>query len=383
MKPHRHTTADTNGLPMTFIHTLASATTAAQPVAHVSPWVYAAFITIVLILLALDLGVFHRKAHAPSMRESLAWTAIWISIALLFGGALIYFYEHHVMGLGLKVPVVGQPGETTTVTGVQAGKIYLTAYILEKSLSMDNVFVIAMIFTSLGIPATYQHRVLFWGIIGALIMRGVMIAIGATLIASFVWTVYAFGALLIISAIKMAFSKEEEHDASSSKLVKLLSRIMPISPELDGQKLVSHLGGKWHGTPLLVALLVVETADLMFAVDSIPAVFAITADPFIVFTSNIMAILGLRSLYFCLAAAMRYFKYLKTALIAVLFFVGVKMMLVHTPWKVPTELALGIVLSLLAAGVVASLLANKSKPANTSSDNPADDSSANPSDEHS
>ena len=322
----------------------------------VSPWLYAGFIAIVLFLLALDLGVFHRKAHTPSMRESIGWTAAWISVALLFAGAVYWLYEHSILGLGLAVPIVGSPGEFTTLDGFEATKLYLTAYLVEKSLSMDNVFVIAMIFTSLAIPTQYQHRVLFWGILGALIMRGLMIGVGAVVIAQYAWIVYVFGALLIFSAIKMGLAKEDTKDIRESRIVKLFSRFLPFSRDLDGQKLVSHLGGRWHATPLLVALLVIEASDLMFAIDSIPAVFAITGDPFLVFTSNIMAILGLRSLYFCLASAMTQFRYLKTALIAVLLFVGIKMCLMHTPWKVPPEISLAVVVGLLVSGIAASLL---------------------------
>jgi tellurite resistance protein TerC len=333
-----------------------TALTLASDSLSVSPWVYTGFIAIVLVLLALDLGVFHRKAHAPSMKESVAWTAFWVALALVFGVGVYFLYNGHVMGLGNAVPVVGSPGETTTLDGFEATKLYITAYLVEKSLSMDNVFVIAMIFTSLAIPTMYQHRVLFWGIVGALIMRGLMIGVGAAVVAKFSWIVYVFGALLIFSAIKMALAKEEQHDFHNSRVVRLISRIIPISRDLEGQRLISHIGGRWHGTPLFVALIIVEVTDLMFAVDSIPAVFAITGDPFIVFTSNIMAILGLRSLYFCLASAMTQFKYLKTALIAVLLFVGVKMCLVHTPFKIPAEISLAVVLGLLISGIAASLL---------------------------
>ncbi len=335
----------------------------------VSLWVYAIFIAIVLGLLALDLGVFHRKAHAPSMRESIGWTAFWVALALLFGVGVYFLYDGHVMGLGQAVPVVGSPGETKVVGGFEATKLYITAYLVEKSLSMDNVFVIAMIFTAFGIPAKYQHRVLFWGIVGALLMRGVMIGIGAAVVARFSWIVYVFGGLLIFSAIKMALAKEEQHDFHNSRVVRLIGKVIPISKELEGQRLISHIGGRWHGTPLLVALIIVEITDLMFAVDSIPAVFAISGDPFIVFTSNIMAILGLRSLYFCLASAMGYFKHLKTALIGVLLFVGIKMCLMHTPWKVPTEISLTVVLGLLVAGVVASLITARQS---SGTENPGD-----------
>jgi tellurite resistance protein TerC len=325
----------------------------------VSPWVYAVFVAMVLGLLALDLGVFHRRAHTPSLRESVGWTALWVALALLFGAAVYFLYEGHVMGLGDAVPVVGLPGETMALGGAEAAKLYITAYLVEKSLSMDNVFVIAMIFTGLGIPTMYQHRVLFWGILGALAMRGLMIGLGAAVVASVSWIVYVFGALLIFSALKMALHKDAEHDVYNSRTVRLMGRVLPISRDLEGQRLISHIGWRWHGTPLLVALLVVEATDLMFAVDSIPAVFAITADPFLVFTSNIMAILGLRSLYFCLADAMGRFRHLKTALIAVLLLVGIKMCLVHTAWKIPPEIALSVVLGMLVSGVAASLLTSR------------------------
>lgn len=323
-----------------------------------SPWVYAGFIGIVLLLLAIDLGVFNRKAHAPSMREAVGWSAVWISLALLFSGIVYFLYENHTLGLGRAVPVVGSAGETTTLDGAGAVKVYLTAYLVEKSLSIDNVFVIAMIFSSLAIPVAFQHRVLYWGILGALVMRGLMIGVGSRVIAEFSWIVYVFGGLLVVSALRMAFSREDAHDPRRGRLVRLImGRIIPLSADLDGQRLISPIGGIWHATPLLVALVVIEATDLMFAVDSIPAVFAIIGDPFIVFTSNIMAILGLRSLYFCLASAMMQFRYLKSALVAVLLFVGIKMCLVHTAWKIPAEISLAVILGLLISGITASLLA--------------------------
>lgn len=321
-----------------------------------SPWVYAGFVAIVLALLAFDLGVFNRKAHAPSTREAIGWTVVWVAVALLFGVAVYFLYEHHVLGLGCAVPVVGSPGETMLVGGTEATKLYITAYLVEKSLSMDNVFVIAMIFTSLGIPVAYQHRVLYWGILGALVMRGVMIGLGAAVVTRFSWTVYVFGGLLVVSALRMAFGSEKGPDPEKNRFVRLTSRVLPMSRELEGQRLVSHIGGRWHGTPLFAALIVIEGSDLMFAIDSIPAVFAITGDPFLAFTSNIMAILGLRALYFCLATAMTKFRYLKAALVAVLLFVGLKMCLLHTSWKVPAEVSLAVVIGLLVSGVVASLL---------------------------
>lgn len=261
------------------------------------------------------------------------------------------------MGLGLAVPVLGAPGETVVVGGWEAAKLYLTAYLVEKSLSIDNVFVIAMIFASLGVPARLQHRVLFWGILGALAMRGAMIGLGAGIIGQFSWIVYVFGAVLVIAAVRMALARETGADPKQSWGVRLLGRVIPISDDLDGQRLLTRVDGRWHGTRLLVALVVIETTDLTFAVDSIPAVYAITGDPFLVFTSNIMAILGLRSLYFCLASAITRFRYLRAALVGVLLFVGIKMFLIHTPWKTPPEVSLGVVVGLLASGVAASLLA--------------------------
>ncbi len=322
----------------------------------VSVWVYAGFVALVLGFLALDLGVFNRRAHTPSMREALGWTGVWIGTALVFGVGVYFLYEGHVMGLGLRVPVVGSPGETVTLGGFEAFRLYLTAYLVEKSLSMDNLFVIATIFTSLAIPGAYQHRVLFWGIVGALVLRGVMIALGSVVIASFSWVVYVFGAMLIFAALKMIFAGHEIGDPSENRFVRLMSRVMPVSRELDGRRLVTRIGGTLHATPLLVALVVVELTDVLFAVDSIPAVYAITGDPFIVFTSNIMAILGLRSLYFCLASAITKFRYLKPALIAVLLFVGVKLCLAHTAWKIEPEVSLGVVLGLLLSGIAASLV---------------------------
>ncbi len=317
---------------------------------------YAGFIVLVLALLSLDLGVFHRRAHEPSLGESLAWSAGWIGLAVVFACVVYVLYDHHWGGLGESVPVMGAPGATERVGGWEASKLYLAAYLVEKSLSMDNVFVISMIFSSLAIPVSLQHRVLFWGILGALVMRGAMIGAGAALVAEFWWVSYVFGAVLIISALKMMLSHQGEQDVAHGRLVRLISRFLPVTDRFDGQRLISHMDGKWHATPLLVAMVVVEASDVLFAVDSIPAVFAITGDPFIVFTSNIMAVLGLRSLYFCLASAVLRFRFLKAALVAVLLFVGIKMCLVHTAWKIPAEISVFVVVGLLLAGLLASLL---------------------------
>jgi tellurite resistance protein TerC len=332
------------------IATLTSIASSSSGVA----WLYVGFVLIVLGFLALDLGVFHRTAHAVSMREAVRWTTIWVSCALLFTVAVYSIYQSHWLGVGLSVRQLD--GAMRDVGGWEAAQLFLTGYIIEYSLSMDNIFVIAMIFTYFGTPAKYQHRVLFWGILGALAMRGVMIASGAALIASFSWIIYVFGGFLILTAIKMAVSKHDAIHPEKNIVVRAVRRIMPVSPNYDGQRFFTRLDGKLAATPLFLALVIVEFTDLIFAVDSVPAIFAITADPFLVFTSNVFAVMGLRSLYFLLANLIDRFRYLKPALIGVLLFVGVKMMLVHTPWKIPSGAALGVVLGILATGVFASLM---------------------------
>lgn len=324
---------------------------------------YGIFLAMVVVFLALDLGVFHRKAHVVSFKEATIWTSIWITCALLFNVGVYFLYQNHVFDLGLDVPVLGKPGVTETLAGAEAAKQFFTGYVIEKSLSLDNVFVIAVIFTSLGIPGIYQHRVLFWGILGALVFRAIMIFLGAALVARFAWVSYLFAAILILTAIKMALVKADAHDPSTSVVVRFVRKFIPLTPTFDGQRFFTTINGVRYATPLLLALVLVEFTDVLFAVDSIPAIFAITSDPFLVLTSNIFAILGLRSLYFCLAAAITSFRYLKPALIAVLFFVGIKMALVHTPYKIPTDVSLGVILGTLAVGVIASLLLRKDDPA--------------------
>ncbi len=318
-------------------------------------WAYVGFLGIVCLFLALDLGVFHREAHVVEMREALTWSVVWICTALVFAVAVFFLYDRHWLGLGIDVPQLD--GTTRPlVGGLEAAKLFLTGYVVEKSLSMDNVFVIAMIFGYFATPAKYQHRVLFWGILGALVMRGGMIAVGAQLIHNFSWVIYIFGGFLIITAIKMAVVSSGKIDPEKNLLIRLVRRIMPVSPQYDGQKFFTRLDGHRAATPLFLALVMVEFTDVVFAVDSIPAIFAITADPFLVLTSNVFAILGLRALYFCLAALIDKFRYLKPALVAVLLFVGVKMLLVQTPYKVDTTLSLAVVLTILTLGVVASAI---------------------------
>jgi tellurite resistance protein TerC len=319
-------------------------------------WAYLGFFALVFLFLALDLGVFHRKAHVVGMREAVAWTVVWIAAALVFNVGLYFLYERHWLGLGLQVPQLD--GTTRPIVGgLEAAKLFFAGYVVEKSLSLDNVFIIAMVFGYFGTPPIYQHRVLFWGILGALVMRGAMIAVGAQLIQSFGWVIYLFGGFLILTAIKMAVVSTAGVDPEKNILIRLVRRLMPVTRDYEGQRFLTRVNGRRAATPLFLALVMVEFTDLVFAVDSIPAIFAITADPFLVLTSNVFAILGLRSLYFCLAAAIDQFRYLKPALIGILFFVGVKMLLVHSPWNIDTSVSLAVVLTILTAGVVASVIA--------------------------
>ena len=340
---------------MLLLETLAAVPAALDQIPPIT-WAYVGFFGLVALFLALDLGVFHREAHVVGMREAVTWTVIWIATALLFNLLVFFLYERHWLGLGLNVPQLD--GSTLPlVGGLEAAKLFFAGYVVEKSLSMDNVFVIAMIFGYFGTPAQFQHRVLFWGILGALVMRGGMIAVGAQLIQNFSWVIYLFGGFLILTAIKMAVVSTSNIDPEQNVLIRLVRRLMPVSTTYDGQKFFTRIDGRRAATPLFLALVMVEFTDLVFAVDSIPAIFAITADPFLVLTSNVFAILGLRSLYFCLAAMLDKFRYLKPALVGVLAFVGVKMLLVHSTWKIDTTVSLAVVLTILTAGVVASVIA--------------------------
>ncbi len=316
--------------------------------------VWIVFLIFIFVLLALDLGVFHRRAHVISVREALTWTVVWIATALAFSGLVYLGYEHHWLGLGLDPDAVDRSAAYPDGRANDARSAlvkFLTGYVIELSLSADNVFVIAMLFGYFAIPRMYQHRVLFWGILGALAMRGAMIAIGARLVAEFSWILPVFGALLILTAVKMAFMGAESGDPGRNIVVRLMRRFLPVTKQFHGERFfvrartsdsLENQGpgtdaaggaaagapgvGRWMLTPLMPALVMVETTDLVFAVDSIPAIFAVTADPFLVFTSNVFAILGLRSLYFALAGALHIFRYLKYALALVLLTVGVKML---------------------------------------------------------
>lgn len=304
------------------------------------------FLILVFILLALDLGVFHKKDKAIGTKEALLWTAFWIFLSLVFNLFIYFAYEHHWLGIGLHVG--------HNLGGHEAALKYFTGYVIEKSLSLDNIFVIAMIFAYFNVPNIYQHRVLFWGILGALIMRGIMIAAGAVLIERFDWMIYVFGAFLIFTAIRMLLQKDEEVHPDDNPLVKLARKIYPVTNYYEGHKFFTFQNGKRAITPLFLVLLVIESTDVIFAVDSIPAIFAVTTDPYIVFTSNVFAILGLRSLYFALAAMISKFRYLKVSIVIVLIYVGIKM-LISQLYHIPTLLSLTIILLILGIGIVASL----------------------------
>jgi len=310
------------------------------------------FIVIVLLLLAFDLGVLNRKSHVVSIKEALAWTAFWVLLSLGFNVVCYFMYENHWFGLGFS--------SIAETSGRQAALQFLTGYIIEKSLSLDNIFVIALIFNYFQVPAQYQHRVLFWGILGALIMRGTMIAAGTVLISHFDWIIYVFGGLLILSAIKMMFDRHDNKDLDKNIIVRYAKRVFPVAPHYEKERFFTRINGRKAITPLFLALIVVEGADVIFAVDSIPAIFAITLDPFIVFTSNVFAILGLRSLYFALAAIMDRFYYLKASLVVLMAYVGVKMLISHYI-KIPTGLSLAIIGGILLSGILASSLKRKNE----------------------
>lgn len=326
-------------------------------------WLWIAFLGLVFFMLALDLGVFNRKAHVMGIGEALKWTAVWVFMALLFNVGVYFIYEHNLCGIATMFH------ETGTHCGKTAACEFLTGYLVEKSLSLDNIFVISLIFTSFGIPQLYQHRVLFWGILSALILRGLMIGLGATLVEKFDWMIYVFAGLLFVTALKMAFSSHEEVDADKNPLIRATKKIFPVTDRILNEDFFVKIDGKWAITPLLLALLAIETSDVIFAVDSIPAIFGITHDPFIVFTSNIFALLGLRSLYFALAAMIEKFRFLKASLILILLYVSLKMILaaafkeqIHhseicgmNGGDLLTIFSLGMILGIMTLGILASI----------------------------
>jgi len=314
--------------------------------------IWIAFILLIIGLVALDLGVFHRKDRVVTLRSALGWSSLWISMAMLFMVFVYFLYESNYPWSSLP---------TEHMDGRAAVTQFLTGYVLEYSLSLDNVFVIAMILAYFRVPAVLQHRVLFWGILGAVVLRGVMIALGVALINRFEWVTYIFGLFLLYSAARMLMLRHETVDPSENPLVKLAQRMIPVTNDFHGHHFVVRIDGKLMATPLLLALLLVESSDVMFAVDSIPAIFAITRDPFIIFTSNIFAILGLRSLYFILAAYMQKFRYLKQALVFVLAYVGVKMIVSHH-FDIPDMASLSIIGGILLVGILASIRGASSDP---------------------
>lgn len=295
-------------------------------------WLWIGFNAFVLLMLALDLGVFHRKAHVVSFREAIGWTVAWVTLALLFNIGVAHY------------------------AGPEKAVEFLTGYVIEYSLSVDNIFVFALLFSYFSVPPMYQHRVLFWGILGALVMRAIMIGAGVVLIAKFAWIIYVFGAFLILTGIKMIVKREEQIHPEQNRVVKLFKRFMPVTRDFRGNHFFVRENGILMATPLFVVLLLVEMSDVIFAVDSIPAIFAVTKDPFILYTSNVFAILGLRSLYFALSGVLDKFHYLKVGLGVVLSFVGVKMLVAHTEWKIDTHFSLAVIVCVIGASIVASLI---------------------------
>ena len=298
-----------------------------------TPALWGGFTVFVLAMLALDLGVFHRKAHLVSLREAAVWSGVWISLAAVFAAGVFHLY------------------------GAQRGLEFTTGYLIEKALSVDNIFVMVVVFGAFGVPAHQQHRVLFWGILGALAMRAVFILAGTSLIQRFHWSLYLFGVFLVITGLKMLLTRGEQGHPENNVMVRLARRVLPVAPGQDTEHFFAKVDGRRMVTPLFLALLAVEFTDLIFAVDSIPAVLAISGDPFIVFTSNIFAILGLRSLYFLLAGVVHRFRYLKVGLALVLVFVGVKMTIVDV-FKIPVGVSLGVVGLLITGAILWSLVAD-------------------------
>ena len=314
-------------------------------------WFYSAFLLFVLGMLALDLGVFHRKAHAVSVKEAFAWTMVWVSLALAFCVGL-YFYAQWKFPLDPRLA-----GLDHAALATQTALEFLAGYVIEASLSVDNIFVFVVVLGYFAVPPQYQHRVLFYGILGALVFRAIFISLGA-LLMQFHWVILLFGGFLILTGIKILFAPEKPIEPDKNPVLRLLRRLMPVTPALHGDKFLVRLNGVWHATPLFVCLVFIEISDIVFAVDSVPAIFALTREPLIVFTSNAFAIMGLRSLYFLLAGVMHKFRFLKYGLGIVLVFVGLKMVWLNEAFggKFPISWSLGIIAAVLGAAVLVSLL---------------------------
>lgn len=302
---------------------------------------YAGFLVFVLAMLAIDLGIFNRNEHVVSFKEATIWSAVWVALALIFAGG---FYQYTLTNFGAEV------AKTSTLE-------FLTGYVLEYSLSVDNIFIFVLVFGYFRIPAKYKHRVLFYGILGALVFRAIFIALGSALM-QFHWVIYLFGAFLIITGIKMFFTSKEEIKPEKNLLIRIFRKFMPVTHTIDGKSFFLKIDGRWNATPLFIALLFLEATDIIFAVDSVPAIFAVTKEPFIVFTSNIFAILGLRSLYFMLAGVLDKFHLLQYGLAIVLVFVGLKMIWLNDLFdgKFPISYSLGFILSIISASIIFSLI---------------------------
>lgn len=303
--------------------------------------IWGLFLVFILICLALDLGVFNRNAHVIKSKEAGVWTAVWVTVALAFSGVVYWLFS---------AELIENP---TNLTPNRAVLKYITGYLIELSLSIDNVFVIAVIFSSFQIPPKYQHRVLFWGILGAIIFRALMILFGVALINKFDWIIYVFGGFLLITAYRMLKGEDEDFDPKKSKVYRYVKKVFPLTPTISGPHFFIKRMGVKAATPLFLALIIIELTDILFALDSIPAILAITADPFIVFTSNILAILGLRSMYFLISRMLAKFRYINYSLVVILAFVGLKMIFSHMI-EVPEWLSLAVIIVSLAGGIIAS-----------------------------
>lgn len=300
--------------------------------------VWGGFLALIAVLLIIDLGIFNRKAHRITVKEALAWTVIWIAVAMAFN-VFIYFWHGH-----------------------DAALEFLTGYLLEKSLSVDNLFVFLILFTYFCVPKENWHRVLFYGIVGAILMRGLFIGVGIAVISAFHWVLYIFGFILIITAVRIVIKKDEEVHPENNPILRFFRKILPVSKEYDGAKFFTRINGKLVATPLFIVLIAIETTDVVFAMDSVPAIFGITLDPFIVFTSNIFAILGLRALFFAIAGVIENIYYLKYGLAIILGFIGVKIFLELVHYEIPIFIALGFVAAVLAVAITASYIKRKYYP---------------------
>ena len=322
-------------------------------------WFYLGFTGLVLVLLAIDLGVFHRKAHAVSIREAARWSVVWISLSLIFNVA---FYQYAQHALATDARLLAQPGFDPGAAARQAALEFLAGYVVEYTLSVDNMFVFVVIFSFFRVPALLQHRVLFYGILGALVFRGLFIALGSVLL-SYHWIVVLFGAMLIVTGFKMLGSDSAETDPGKNPLVRLTRWLLPVTDDFQGKRFFTRIGGRLHATPLFLTLVAIEVSDIVFAIDSVPAIFALTREPLIVFTSNVFAILGLRSLYFVLAAAVVQFTLLRFGLAGVLMFIGLKMIWLNQAFDghFPISWSLAIIGALVGGSIVASLMVDRRK----------------------